>query len=71
MPVKDKQGNPITSEKEQDERCREHFEEVLNRPEPNEQAHILKADTDLEIDTKGPLKTDICKAIALLQPLLK
>lgn len=33
--------------KNQDERLREHFAEVLSRPEPNEQAHILEADTDL------------------------
>lgn len=53
LPVKDKQGNLITSKKkkEQDKRWREHFEEVFNRREPNEQAGLLEADTDLEIDT--------------------
>lgn len=61
MPVKDKQGNLITSEKEQDERWREHFAEVLNHPEPNEQAHILETDTDLEIDTEKPLKLKYAK----------
>lgn len=36
------------------------FAEVLNCPEPNEQAHIPEADTDLEIDTEEPSKTEIC-----------
>lgn len=67
MPVKDKQSNLITSEKEQDESLREHFAEVLNCPEPNEQAHILEADTYLEIDTEEPSKTEIYKDIASLK----
>ena len=61
MPGKDNQGNLITSEKEQDESLREHFAEVLNCPEPNDQTHILEANTDLEIDTEEPSKTEICK----------
>lgn len=67
VPVKDKQSNLITSEKEQDERLREHFAEVLNCPEPNDQTHILEADTDLEIDTEEPSKNEIYKAIAPLK----
>lgn len=68
VPVKDKQSNLITSEKEQDERLREHFAEVLNCPEPNDQTHILEADTDLEIDTEEPSKMKY-KAIASLKYL--
>jgi hypothetical protein len=64
MPVKDKQGNIITSEREQNERWREHFEEVFNRPEPSDLANTLEADTDLEIETEVPSKAEICKAIA-------
>ena len=67
MPVKDKQGNLITSEREQDERWREHFEEVLNRPEPIELAHIPEADTDFEIETGEPSKAEIYKAITALK----
>lgn len=54
MPVKNKTCNLDTSEKEQDERWRGHFAEVLNHPETNEQAHILEADYDIEIDTGEP-----------------
>lgn len=67
MHVKDRQGNLISSEKEQDEWWKENFSEVLNSPDPNGQAHILEAETDIEIDTEEPSKTEICKAIASLR----
>jgi hypothetical protein len=59
MSVKDMQGNLITSEREEEKRWREHFEEVLNRREPNDLANILEADTDLEIETDVPFKAEI------------
>ena len=34
MPVKDKQGKGLTTEREQAARCVHHFEEVLARPDP-------------------------------------
>lgn len=40
----------ITSEKEQ--RWKEHFEEILNRPDPNSRTEISEADTNLEINTQ-------------------
>ena len=40
MPVRDKHGKLITSEQQIQERWNEHFEEVLNRPEPIEIADI-------------------------------
>lgn len=67
MPVKDKQGKLITSEKEQDDRWKEHFEEVLNRPEPSSQAHIQEAHIDLDIATEKPSKAEIFKAITSLK----
>ncbi len=39
MPIKDKDGNTITSEKRQAERWVQHFTEVLNRPAPKNPAH--------------------------------
>lgn len=36
----------------------------MNRPEPNDIAHILEADNDLVIDTNEPWKTETCKVIA-------
>ena len=35
IPVKDKEGNALKTEKEQLIRWAEHFNELLNRPEPN------------------------------------
>lgn len=46
MSVRDKQGTLITSENEQEKRWKEHFEEVLNRPDPNSTADIPEAETD-------------------------
>lgn len=44
----------ITSEKEQEKRWKEHFEEILNRPDPR--TEISEADTNLEINTDEPSK---------------
>ena len=38
MPVKDKQGKVKTTEREQAARWVQHFEEVFNRPDPEEPA---------------------------------
>lgn len=46
MSVRDKQGTLITSENEQEKRWKEHFEEVLNHPDPNSTADIPEAETD-------------------------
>lgn len=46
----------ITSEKEQKKRWKEHFEEILNRPDPNSRTKISEADTNLEINTDEPSK---------------
>lgn len=40
MPIREKQGTMITSEKEQEKRWKEHFEEILNRPDPNTRTEI-------------------------------
>ncbi|VDI54248.1 Hypothetical predicted protein [Mytilus galloprovincialis] len=55
MPVKDKQGNLITSEREQENRWNEHFKEVLNRPEPETTANIPIAEHDLELQKNASL----------------
>ena len=58
MPVRDKHGKLITFEQQIQERWNEHFEEVLNRPEPTEIAEIPEAETDLEINTEIPSKIE-------------
>ena len=51
------------TEKEQEERGTEHFREILNRQPPEENADILVAASDLNINTVVPEKEEIIKAI--------
>ncbi|XP_063442397.1 uncharacterized protein LOC134722706 [Mytilus trossulus] len=67
MPVKDKQGNLITSEREQENRWNEHFKEVLNRPEPETTANIPIAEHDLEVNIEIPSRSEIIKAVKSLK----
>ena len=57
MPIKDKNNNILTIEREQYLRWKEHFQEVLNQKDLDELAIIPEAPIDLEIDTDPPLKT--------------
>ncbi|XP_052080744.1 uncharacterized protein LOC127718727 [Mytilus californianus] len=63
MPVKDKQGNLITSEREQESRWNEHFKEVLNRPEPETTANIPIAEHDLEVNIEILSISEIIRAV--------
>ena len=55
--VKDKDGKRNTSEDKQLQRWTEHFREVLNRPDPAEQACISQPLGDkLDIDCSPPTK---------------
>ena len=66
-PVKDKDGKNIPNEEQQRCRWKEHFEELLNRPEPRNPPDIQPADTDLLIDCNIPTKDEIRKAIKQLK----
>lgn len=46
----------IASEKEQEQRWKEHFEEILNHPDPNSITVIYEANINLEINTDEPSK---------------
>ena len=48
-PVKDKNGNPLTTTKEQLKGRAEHFRELLNRPTPDSPPDILSTETELPI----------------------
>ena len=61
-----KNGRLLTNEEEQERRWTEHFNEVLNRPDPQQSAYIQSAERDLEIETSPPEKTEIKAAIAAL-----
>jgi hypothetical protein len=67
IPIKDKAGNLLATEKDQDRRWKEHFEEVLNRPEPLVTADIKDPDKALDINTEPPTKEEIVHAIKTLK----
>ena len=66
-PVMDKNGNPLTTTKEQLKRWAEHFRELLNRPTRDSPPDIPPAETELPISCDKPSKTEIKKAIMTLR----
>nr|KAG5702939.1 hypothetical protein BaRGS_034712 [Batillaria attramentaria] len=66
-PVKDKEGKPIPDEEGQRKRWIEHFEELLNRPVPQNPPDIPPANDDMPIDCDAPTKEEIRKAIKQLR----
>ena len=66
-PVKDNNGNPLTTTKERLKRRAEHFRELLNRPTPDSPPDIPSAETELPISCDKPSKAEIKKAIMTLR----
>lgn len=67
-PVKDKNGNKITSENLKLERWAENFNQVLNRPEPTKTAIVDENfGEQLRIELEPPTKEEIKKAINKLR----
>ena len=67
QPVKAKNGNPLTTTKEQLKRWAEHFRELLNRPTPDSPPDIPSSETELPISCDKPSKAEIKKAIITLR----
>ena len=63
IPVKSKDGKVLTTEREQAARWVQHFQEILNRPEPDDPANPAPADTFLEIDVSQPTVAEVRIAI--------
>ncbi|CAH1248758.1 Hypp8389 [Branchiostoma lanceolatum] len=66
VPIKDRQGKLLTNEKEQAERWAQHFEEVLNRPEPDEPADPAPSE-DIPINTDPPTLEEVETAIKAMK----
>ena len=66
-PVKDKDGEPILDGDGQKRMWMEHFEDLLNRPEPPEPPDTPRATEDLPIDCVSPTNDDIREAIIQLK----
>ena len=67
MPVKDSEGNLLASELERLERWKQHFDTILNRPEPLERAEIPEAEVDIVIDTGPPSLQEVKTAIKCMK----
>ena len=65
--VKDKGGKPVPDEEGQKKRWTEHFEELLNRPAPQDPSDIPPANNDLPINCDPPTKKEIYLAIKQLK----
>ncbi|KAK2177468.1 hypothetical protein NP493_597g04045 [Ridgeia piscesae] len=61
-PIKDKNGNVLTSDDDQLKRWRGRFEELLNRPPPQNPSDIAPAEEVLQINCERPSKAEIEKA---------
>ena len=66
-PVKDKLGNLLTTENEIESRWTEHFQELLNRPIPEDIPEISEPEIDLDINLEPPTKEEIILAIRTLK----
>ena len=66
-PVKDKNGNPLTTTKEQLKRWAEHFRGLLNRPTPDSPPDIPSTETELPISCYKSSKAKIKKVIMTLR----
>ena len=61
-PVKDLDGNCITSETEKVTRWKHHFETILSREEPRLRADIKDAEEDIQINTNSPTIEEVEKS---------
>ena len=66
-PVKDKNGNLLSSEGDQRARWAEHFKRTLNRPAPQTASTIPPPTEHLGINTKPPPRIEISRAIKSLK----
>ena len=67
VPVKDADGNVISKEAEKLTRWKEHFESILNRPEPDHVAEIPPAVVDLDICIDPPSIEEVKAAIKAMK----
>ena len=67
VPVKNKNRMVTEKEAEKLQRWKEHFESVLNRPDPPHLADIQPVDTDLDICTDPPSLEEVTAAIKAMK----
>ena len=67
VPVKGKDGKVITNEREQGERWKMHFQEVLNLPDPEVPAAPPAAENTLNIGVEPPSLNEVREAITAMK----
>ena len=67
QPVKDTYGRLISDEKEKISRWKEHFQSILNRPEPATTADILEAEEDIDANLDRITETEVRESIKALK----
>ena len=67
IPVKDVDGNVVTCEVKQTQRWKTHFETVLNKEAPRNQAEIPESKEDLKVNTDPPSAEEVRKAIRTMK----
>ena len=67
VPVKDINGNFLSKEAEKLALCKEHFESMLNRPEPEQLPEIPPAVEDLDICIDSPTMEEVKAAIKAMR----
>ena len=67
IPVKDVDGNVVTCEAKQTQRWKTHFETILNKEAPRNQAEIPESKEDLKVNTDPPSAEEVRKAIRTMK----
>ena len=67
VPVKDVDGNVVTCEAKQTQRWKTHFETILNKEAPRNQAEIPESKEDLKVNTDPPSAEEVRKAIRTMK----
>ena len=66
VPVKDTNENLISSETGKLGCWKEHFQTILNRPEPTETSQIPEAEEDVDVNTDQPTHEEVKMAIKVM-----
>ena len=66
-PIRDKEDNIIIDDTKDMSRWLNHFQSILNRPSPEEEADILEAETNLDINVDPPTEEEIISSIKAMK----
>ena len=67
QPVNHNYGRLISDEKDKISRLKEHFQSILNRPEPATTADIKEAEEDIDVNLDRITETEVRESIKALK----